>query len=92
MIADELTNKPKLSQEQQDVKRMFNIIKKYKAYVRHYNKNGNENFNMDKTFILDMIYGIGIAVDPDKYSFSVGFAEFKKDLIEKVLQDKLIGQ
>lgn len=81
-------NEPEFSQEQKDMKRMYSIIKKYKAYVRHYNNTGNENFNMDKTFILDMIYGIGIAVDPDKYSFSVGFDEFKKHLIEEILKDK----
>ena len=34
-------------------------------------------------WIDDMIYGLGISIDPDKYMYADGFDEFKEILVER---------
>lgn len=59
-------------------KRMIAIVKSFQEYVLTYTKQqGYANYG-DETFILDMLYGIGIAIDKDKYSMAPGFDDFKK--------------
>lgn len=60
--------------------RMKSIVETFQKYVATYS---DQKFYMnyeDRTFIADMLYGIGIAVDPQQYSFAGGFDKFKDAL------------
>ncbi len=50
-------------------------LDKFKEYVNTYDikKNG---LNNDVTILKDMIYGLGISMDSEKYSFNSGFKKF----------------
>lgn len=52
------------------------ILKKYQHYVDTYNFTDVD----DVTFIKDMIYGIGIAINPDEYTWADGFEKWLKVL------------
>lgn len=54
----------------------------FKKYVETYSKN---NFNYNETFIRDMIYGIGISVDSDKYKMADGFRKFEDLLLDEII-------
>lgn len=59
-------------------KRMIAIVKSFKKYVNTYtNQEGYSSYS-DATFILDMLYGIGIAIDKKKYCMADGFQDFKE--------------
>lgn len=59
-------------------------LDKFKNYVNTYDKQpGHEDYSVE-TIINDFLYGIGICLDEDKFSFSNGFDEFKKMLIKHI--------
>lgn len=43
----------------------------------------------DETFLNDALYGIGCAVDFEKYYGAEGFKQFKKDLQKYLFKDEL---
>ncbi len=49
------------------------MIDSFKKYVESYEV---ENCCGEDCFIKDMLYGIGVAVDPVGYKFAGGFAKF----------------
>lgn len=62
--------------------RMAVIVRQFQEYVSTYsNQNGYTGYS-DKTFIEDMIYGIGVAIDSDKYGTAYGYEAFKSHLKE----------
>lgn len=63
-------------------KRIGGIVKKFQKYVATYSDQPYYETYSDETFINDMIYGIGIAIDK-KYEFNKGFKLWKKDLKDK---------
>lgn len=54
----------------------------FKKYVETY---GESNFECNETFIKDMIYGIGLAVDGEKFKMSDGFRKFEDILLNEVI-------
>ena len=76
-MTDSLSSKKRVPPR---IKRMRKIIAAYKQYVTTY---ASADFNadcQDKTFILDMIYGIGISIEKDSYYAADGFDRFKAEL------------
>jgi hypothetical protein len=76
-----MTSKDDLSREKR-IKRMKKIIAAYKRYVSTY---ASEDYNadcQDKTFVLDMLYGIGISIEKESYYAADGFDRFKAKLRE----------
>ena len=71
--------KSKLTPEQKRVKKAIASLTKY--MVTYKNQFGYLNYR-DETIIEDVIYGLGIALAPDKYRFASGLDEFKKVLRE----------
>lgn len=53
-------------------------IDKFQEYVATY----TERYEIENIMYLDMLYGIGISVDKEKYSGAGGFQRFKKDVSE----------
>ena len=66
----------------------FDIVKAVKYYKNFVNTYEDYEFLFDTTFIEDMLYGIGVSIDKDKYSWASGYKEFLKYL--KNLIDKRI--
>jgi hypothetical protein len=57
-------------------------LKYFKKYVRSYNEN---DFEYNETFIRDMLYGIGLAVDKDNFKMANGFRKFEDLLLDEVI-------
>ena len=57
-------------------------LKYFKKYVETYDES---NFEYNVTFIRDMLYGIGISVDVDKYKMADGFRKFEDLLLDEVI-------
>ena len=58
------------------------VIKSIKNYIDTYhNQFGWEKYKKD-TVLNDLVYGIGIAIDKEKYQYANGYDEFKKELIK----------
>jgi len=61
------------------------MVTNFQKYVNTY----DITFTMPRRiFINDMLYGIGLAVNPDEHRLNNGFAKFKKELLKHVLTDK----
>lgn len=60
--------------------RMRKIVAAYQQYVATYSKQASYLDYMDKTLISDMLYGIGLAIDKDKFYGASGFDRFKDEL------------
>ena len=58
----------------------FDIVKDVKYYKKFVNTYKDDKFLFDTTFIEDMLYGIGVSIDENKYSWSSGYLEFLKYL------------
>ena len=61
-------------------------IKRLRKLVLRYSKNEkpfDRNFT-NKTYLLDLLYFLGLAIDEDKFYAAQGFDEFKK-LIKEVI-------
>lgn len=39
-------------------------------------------------FADDILYGLGVALDPENYSFALGYSKFKQDLLMKLQDDE----
>lgn len=76
-------NQPRYGQ-----RRMKLMVKYLKRYVRIYDKQyGYEDYT-DKTLILDILYGLGVAINPVEHRHADGFDRWKEKLI-KFLGDEL---
>ncbi|NDB66219.1 MAG: hypothetical protein EB168_11235 [Euryarchaeota archaeon] len=76
------------SNPQYSQKRMKLMVKYLKRYIKTYDKQfGYENYT-DKTLILDILYGLGVAIDPIEHRHAGGFDKWKEKLI-KFLGDEL---
>lgn len=68
-------------------KRMRAAVASLQEYMRTYDQQAQYETYSDSIFIQDVIYGLGIALDAEKYSHADGFCEFKKflrDFLEKL--------
>lgn len=63
-------------------KSMKDIVADFEKYVVTYKSQADyENYSYE-TFINDMVYGIGLAINPETYMWADGYESFKIDLIE----------
>ena len=53
-------------------------IEKFQEYVATYKE--SNACGSEETFIKDMIYGIGLSIDKEKYSMASGYKKFKEYL------------
>jgi hypothetical protein len=60
-------------------KRMQRVVADFQKYVATYDSEVYSKDYADKTFVNDMLYGIGVALDPEKYKGATGFEKFKHD-------------
>lgn len=60
---------------------MEETMKRFREYVLEHEKKGNHLHQTQDEFINDMLYGIGISVDPDKFKNKTGFAAFGRVLV-----------
>lgn len=65
-------------------RRMRGIWARMDAYIRSYDGQANWLDYSDNVFIDDVLYGLGISIDPKKYYGASGFDEFKKVLLQRV--------
>jgi len=60
--------------------RMRLMVQYLKRYMETYDsQHGYENYT-DTTLINDMLYGLGVAINPEKHQFANGFDLWKKEL------------
>lgn len=64
-------------------KRMRTIVARFQEYVRTYSDQAHYDQYRDQTFMDDMIYGIGIAMEPEKWRQGQGFDAFKAELVKR---------
>ena len=64
---------------------------RFKKYVDNYPTDSLVMLS-NKTIILDMLYGLGISLDPDEYCFSTGFKKFQILLRDELLTHDVNGQ
>lgn len=57
-------------------------VKFLKGYMNTYPEQFRYETFSDKTYIDDILYGLGVSISKTKYSYAQGFRDFKKDLIE----------
>jgi len=67
--------------------KMKKIVANFQEYVATYTNQVEYESYRDETFIDDMLYGIGIAMD-EKYKFANGFDEWKEVLRKHLDNDK----
>ena len=76
-IANELQDQNLSSQE-----RMKLMVKYLQRYMETYDQQyGYENYT-DTTFINDVLYGLGVAINPTEHQYAGGFDKWKMKLIE----------
>lgn len=66
-------------------KRMRQIVADFQDYVTTYPQQAYYVDYLDKTFVADMLYGIGLALDPIAFKGPSGFEAFKAELKAKYL-------
>jgi hypothetical protein len=68
-------------------KRMRAVVAKFQAYVATYTEQPSYDTYSDKTFLDDMLYGLGISLQIDTaadYTYASGFDRFKEKLREHI--------
>src|ERR1700735_1863634 len=61
--------------------RMRKIVEAFQVYVATYTDQPSYEDYSDKTFTEDMLYGIGLALNPEKFHSSSGYERFKSDVL-----------
>jgi hypothetical protein len=70
-------------------KRMHNIVAAFQQYVADYDKQAAYEDYSDKTFIDDMLYGIGIALDGHSNANALGYENWKRQLLAHLTSNGL---
>lgn len=65
-------------------KRMRAIVAQFQEYVRTYSDQAHYDQYRDDTFLDDMLYGIGIALEPEKWRAADGYELFKAELRKRL--------
>jgi len=65
-----------------ETKRMRRIVADFQKYVATYTDQPYYETYTDKTLIHDMLYGLGIALDPEDHQFAQGYEVFKAKVRE----------
>lgn len=56
-----------------------------KKYINTYDKQYEYEHYSDQTFIYDILYSLGVALNPKEHKFADGFDTFKNRLIESLI-------
>jgi hypothetical protein len=56
-----------------------------KVYIGSYGEDSNYQV---ETWIYDILYGLGVSIDSEKYIMADGFKKFKEDLIAFLRKDE----
>ena len=65
-------------------KRMRLMVKYLQRYMETYDQQIGYEHYRESTFIDDVLYGLGVALNPKEHQFSDGFDVWKKKLIEHI--------
>ena len=63
-------------------KRMELMVQYLKRYIDTYDNQYHYQNNSDTILIDDILYGLGVALNPEEHQFADGFDTFKNKLIE----------
>lgn len=63
---------------------MKEVVTFFQDYVSTYSSQQGYEQYTDETFIMDILYGLGIALDPEEYKCADGFRKFKISLSEMI--------
>jgi hypothetical protein len=77
--------RPKDREQVKRRKRMREMVAKFQDYVRTYSGQSHYEDYSDKTFVDDMLYGIGLSMQvgtPTDYTGAGGYERFKQALRE----------
>lgn len=70
-----------------DEAHMVEVVKSLTDYMKTYpDQSGYESYTAG-IFINDILYGLGISLNKDKYEYANGFNEFRFDLIKLLEED-----
>ncbi len=65
---------------------MSNVNKIDLAYLKDYiNSYQESNIASETSFIKDMIYGIGLSIDKEKFKHGRGYSKFENKLLDEVI-------
>jgi len=64
-----------------ELRPMEDIVEKFQGYMSTYHEQPGYQEYTDETFIEDILYGMGVSIDP-KYQFANGLRDFKKVLLK----------
>lgn len=66
---------------------MIESVKYLQNYMNTYsNQEGYEDYSV-RIYIEDILYGLGVSIDENKYQWAEGFREFKKDLMQFLVEN-----
>lgn len=65
-------------------RKLFKTIEQFKHYINTYDCQYEYTKYSTTTFIEDVIYGLGMTLDKDKYRFATGLTKFKKVLMDHI--------
>jgi hypothetical protein len=75
-----VTRTRKLSTKQR--KRMERIVADFQKYVASYSEQECYQDYSDRCFVEDILYGIGLAIDPKAFRYADGFDKWRAELLQ----------
>ena len=66
----------------------FNLETAIQTLQDYWTAYGYWKYSEGEIFLQDALYGIGLALDEEKYKGAIGFRRFKKDLYEKLEKEQ----
>jgi hypothetical protein len=61
--------------------RMIRAVESLRSYMSSYDSQAHYAEYSAATFVDDVLYGLGVALDPDEHRYAPGFALFKSKLL-----------
>lgn len=90
-ILEELRNLNKSDSDYRQ-KRMELMVKYLARYMETYDKQvGYQNYN-DETLVEDVLYGLGVVLNPHQHQFANGFTKWKNKLKNFLITRKTIQE
>lgn len=69
-------------------RRMKKIVERMVDYVSTYDQQAGYQDYSDETFIQDMLYGISLSLDAEKYKFADGYRKFQETIAHILWKDR----
>lgn len=89
-VSDELLNKLKsLKKTDKDYsqKRMKLMVEYLQVYMSTYDKQTDYENYSDSTLIHDILYGLGVVIDPEEHQWALGYEKWKGKLKDFLLNN-----